>query len=158
MSTNANYKQMIHIHQHHVGTLMRRMSNDLRSRGNRHDISKFSGIEATIGGMNYEEYSKINVLHPNASDVQEYTEKTKAALIEHYKLNDHHIEHFENGLSDMSLVQLAELICDSVAHLTERGYTPTECVCEIENQFKKYESSDEIVSIVKNTVKYLCGE
>ena len=158
MSTNANYNQTVSVHQLHVSNNMKRIANELRRRGIRHDNSKFSGIEATIGNMYHDEYNKINVLCPHKSDVENYAEKTKAASIEHYRLNDHHVEHFENGLSGMSLIQLTELVCDSVAHLKERGYAPTECVCEVEYLFKGYGASDDVISIVKNTVQYLCGE
>lgn len=158
MSTNANYHQTIATHQLHVSNNMKRIANELRRRGVRHDNSKFSGIEATIGGMYHDDYNKINVLCPHKSDVENYAEKTKAASTEHYKLNDHHVEHFENGLSDMNLIQLTELICDNVAHFKERGYAPTECVYEVGVLFKSHGASDDIISIMKNTVQYLCGE
>lgn len=158
MPTNANYKQTVTMHQLHVNTLMKRVSNELRKRGSRHDNSKFSGLEASLGDMYHNEYAKINVLTPSKADVDDYVNKTQAATIEHYKLNDHHVEHFEHGLNDMDLIQIIELVCDSLAHLKERGHTDSECVREIERQFINYGASNDIIDVVKNTVKHLCEE
>jgi len=36
----------------------------------------------------------------------------KPAIEHHYKNNRHHPEHFNNGIDEMNLVDLIELLCD----------------------------------------------
>ena len=159
VSESLNYRKSTHMHKVHVDSLMRDVASEIRRRGKSHDTSKFSGIEASLGEMYYEDYNKINVLNPKETDVNTYEKKMAAAHIEHFKRNDHHIEHFENGLSDMNLIQLTELVCDILAHMMEKGYSKHDCVDKIGSILKsRYDAPDELVSIVAHTVEYLYGE
>ena len=70
-------------------------------------------------------------------------------LKSHYKRNDHHPEHFENGINDMDLIQLTELICDIQDASKRSGQTEwnLDAYCE------KYGIGDQLKGILVNTKK-----
>lgn len=158
MSKDANYKKSVMMHKTHVSLLMEIMSRDIRRKGRLHDVSKLSGIEASMGEMFQEDYNKINVAIPLMPDIEKYNNEMAPAFVEHFKNNDHHVEHFKNGLSDMNILQLTELLCDSLAHMIEKGYAKYECLEKIEFQLKSCNASDDLISIAKNTIDYLYEE
>lgn len=82
----------------------------LNHRAIKHDLSKeydykeFEGyikMSSELKNVEYgtEEYNKIR-------------EKYDYVIQLHYKNNDHHPEHFPNGIKDMSRVQKLEMLCD----------------------------------------------
>lgn len=70
----------------------------------RHDNSKFDGIE----------WKYLELTEPNK-------ELKALAIFEHHQRNDHHPEHFANGIKDMSELQIAEMVCDWWARSSEGG-------------------------------------
>lgn len=80
------------------------------------------------------------------NDIQE-------ALDHHYANNNHHPEHFENGIKGMSLINLVEMLCDWKA-ASER-YDDGDILKSIDIQQKRFNMSDDLVCILKNTVKEL---
>lgn len=158
MSDKLSYKKSTFIHRTHVDLLMGNVANEIRKRGKLHDVSKLSGIEASFGEMYYEDYTKINKPLALEPDIAKYNEEMAPAFVEHSKRNDHHIEHFKNGLSDMNILQITEFLCDNLAHMREKGYVKYECVEKIEFLLKSHGASDDLVSIAKNTIEHLYEE
>lgn len=75
----------------------------LAERANKHDASKFTGIEYEyMGGDSSKEELKI-------------------AIKQHQATNDHHPEYYTNGIKDMSDEALAEWVCDCHARSSEFG-------------------------------------
>jgi len=83
------------------------------------------------------------------------------ALQHHFEENDHHPEHYENGVQGMSLMALIEMLCDWRA-ASERSKQRT----DDPERMKTFESglaynqerfgySDEVAEILRNTVKEL---
>ncbi len=72
-----------------------------------HDSSKFEGIE-------------WDFLDIDSSD-KENRDKLKLAIHQHQQSNNHHPEFFTGGVSDMSRVQVAEMVCDWKARSDEFG-------------------------------------
>lgn len=84
-------------------------TDKLTTRGIEHDRSKlsspeleyFAEVNHTLDGLTYggEEYMK------NLS-------KLGPALEHHYNRNTHHPEHYANGVKDMTLIDVIEMLCD----------------------------------------------
>ena len=45
-------------------------------------------------------------------EYQQFLDKLKPALDHHYASNRHHPEHFVNGVTDMTLIDILEMFCD----------------------------------------------
>lgn len=96
-------------HVRSVQTWMQEVIADLMTRMIRHDSSKFGPEEEPtishytplLSGQTY-----------NSDEYKATLAKMKPALDHHYDKNDHHPEHFPNGIKDMNLMQLLELLCD----------------------------------------------
>ncbi|MDF1756019.1 MAG: DUF5662 family protein [Verrucomicrobiales bacterium] len=93
------------------------LARRLVQRSLRHDSSKFEGIEW--------EYLDI------ASNDKVNRSKLRLAINQHQQSNDHHPEYFSGGVSDMSSVQLAEMVCDWKARSEEFGSSLVDWVKEV---------------------------
>ena len=114
---NPNYspeeRQIIHVfgHKNMVNYYLSLITCDMLKRGSIHDDSKLYGKEK-------EQF--INVSDPKYTSLKygtkEYNEaitnNVKLAQRTHYESNDHHPEHHENGIDDMDLVQILEMLVD----------------------------------------------
>jgi hypothetical protein len=81
----------------------------LLKRAITHDISKYSEFETPY----YEElFFDLLVVDYGSAKYYELIGKLKPAKLHHYSQNRHHPEHWENGASDMSPLDLVEMLCD----------------------------------------------
>jgi len=71
----------------------------------------------------------------------------------HYAKNRHHLEHFEDGVVGMTLVDLVEMFCDWCA-ATERHEDGD--ICEsIEENTDRFDLSPQLAQILRNTAEAL---
>ena len=83
--------------------------SDLLKRGESHDNSKFEEPELSIFA------SKTNQLKEVGYGTPEYEtmmQQVRPAITHHYSRNRHHPEHWPNGIEDMNLVDLLEILAD----------------------------------------------
>jgi hypothetical protein len=101
-----------------------------------HDQSKYSHKEIGLV-LGKPSFDKFAYMSPEERAALAAVEDS---LVHHYAVNDHHPEHYENGVNDMGLLALIEMACDhkaagemskdgsyekSVEYNTERfGYSP----------------------------------
>lgn len=108
-STNYDSRQDTVEHILRVRELLYIIQNKLEARGFAHDQSKlgpnekpiFDRVTPQLRGLTYgsEEYkASLKELGP--------------ALEHHYRENSHHPEHHPNGVNDMSLLDVLEMVCD----------------------------------------------
>jgi len=134
-------------HQKRVHELLIRFAQELLSRALKHDESKLSSPEKEC-------FEKITGQRPSYG-TDEYIEMKKTlgeGLIHHYKNNDHHPEHFKEGIEGMNLFQLVEMLLDWVA-ASERGGTDLEEAIKI--GVERFKISPQLAEILQNTVKSL---
>jgi hypothetical protein len=81
----------------------------LFKRGIVHDASKFSKGEAPIFA---EVNAKLKSTEYGSPEYYAQLDKLQSALDHHYAHNSHHPEHYEEGLSEMSLLDVIEMLCD----------------------------------------------
>jgi hypothetical protein len=136
-------------HKQKVGKFLRLANNELMERAVVHDFSKFSKQEfdafeeATpkLAGLTYgsDEYKK------------QFKESGMQKAIEHhYEVNSHHPEHYENGVYDMNLFDLLEMICDWMAAV--QRHNDGNILKSLEINKKRFSISDELMGIIWKTV------
>lgn len=137
-------------HIRRVSQLLNEASIELLRRANCHDESKLSEPEK----------SKFDELTPKLKDTtygsdeyKKYLGEMSFALLNHYKNNSHHPEFYTNGINGMNLFDLVEMFFDWKA-ATER-HTDGNIYKSIEQNEKRFQMSEQLVNIFKNTVFYL---
>lgn len=142
----TNFETMRHIER--VRNLLQGVVCELLNRARLHDQSKldspeveaFTAITAELAGLTYgsPEY--------NASRA-----KLGPALTHHYANNRHHPEHFRNGIRDMNLVDLIEMLCDWKA-ASER-HNDGNIRKSIEHNGTRFQMSSDLIAIFNNSVE-----
>jgi len=126
---------------------------DLDHRAQVHDQSKFESPEKEILAEWTPELAKTEY------GTQAYTDllvKVKPALDHHYANNRHHPEHWPNGVDDMTLMDLIEMLCDWKA-ATERNKNGN-IRKSVEHNAKRFNLSPQLEQILHNTVRELFKE
>lgn len=103
----CNYHTLRHIER--VRNLLNIFAIELLHRGELHDQSKLESPEVEY----FTEFT--SKLHSTKFPSKEYDEAKaamKPALDHHYARNRHHPEHYKNGIDDMNLIDLMEMMVD----------------------------------------------
>ena len=122
----------------------------LNTRALTHDNSKSSEEE-------YKYYKMANSVNRNDfKTYEEYldyiTPTLNKGLKHHYENNRHHPEFFDNGIDDMTLIDIMEMIADWCIAIKQNGKDLYE---EIQYNFDKYNVSEQLRKIIINTYKYI---
>lgn len=125
--------------------------NEISGRSYNHDRDK---IEDSVEKRLFDEYTpKLRECTYGSDEYKEFLKGLKEGLDIHYKNNRHHPEHFENGIKDMNLIDLLEMICDWKA-ASERHADGDVYKSLVINK-ERFGYSDELYNILKNTVDFL---
>lgn len=130
-----------------VRALMYKMIQELNGRACEHDKSKLESPEAEVFADNFEALAKVEYGSP------EYTEllkKVQPAIDHHYAKNRHHPQHHPNGVDDMDLIDLCEMLCDWMAS-TEKNKNGN-IHRSIQLNTERFNLSPQLAQILKNTV------
>lgn len=129
---------------------IRRVSEDLDTRGMDHDQSKLNPPEAEI----FEIYTpKLKGTTYGSDEYKQYLKEMKVALDHHYAANRHHPEHFPNGINGMTLIDLVEMLCDWLA--ATKRHADGDIMKSIEINKGRFGYCDQLAQIFVNTVKEL---
>jgi len=135
-------------HIRRVGEFLVRISNELNQRAINHDASKWSE----------EEWPYFEKVTPKFAGVTYGSDEYKAIVAEvkpanehHNKVNRHHPEHFANGINDMTLLDLIEMMCDWKA-ASERSSDGT-IARSIEHNKKRLGIEPQLLRILENTCR-----
>lgn len=139
-------------HKRRVGLYMQKVANALFGRAVVHDNSKFSPEEYEP----YEEaFPELQKYAYGSDEFKAALAKIKPAINHHYEVNDHHPEYFEAGISQMSLIELIEMVCDWIA-ASERSQKN---IFEgLEMNKERFKINNQLYCIIKNTVIDLTGK
>lgn len=125
-----------------------RAIKELASRGRNHDKSKLESPEVEI----FTKFTpKLATSTYNSEEYKGFLKEMNVALSHHYRVNRHHPEHFRNGIKDMSLIDIMELLCDWKAATLR--HNNGDLMTSIEVNQNRFHYSDEIKQIFKNTAK-----
>lgn len=135
-------------HKQNVMEFIQRMCGDLDRRKILHDNSKLDDPEKKI----FDEYTpKLANSIYGSEEYKSYLEGMKVALKHHYANNRHHPEHFENGIKEMNLVDLIEMLADWKAATLR--HNDGDIMKSIEINQERFGYGDELKQIFINTVK-----
>ena len=96
-----------HIEQ--VRKYIRFFTDRLTLRGVKHDAAKLESPEVEL----FAEYTpKLAQLEYNSEAYKQSLADLKPALDHHYATYRHHPEHFPDGINDMNLIDLVEMLAD----------------------------------------------
>lgn len=145
-------------HIDRVGELLDQVISNLQLRKVIHDASKM--VEPELSAFDLAT-PKLATLEYGSEEYKESLRELGPALQHHFDWNDHHPEHYENGVRGMSLMAVIEMLCDWRA-ASERTKQRTDDPDKIKtfadglkfNQ-ERFGYSDELAEILANTVKEL---
>lgn len=140
----------------HIGQVRDNLNifmRDIIDRGEKHDLSKLESPEVEIFGEHTEALSKIEY---GSEEYHANLELIKPAIEHHYAKNRHHPEHWPNGINDMTLSDLVEMVCDWKA-ATQRNKDGN-IRKSIEINAERYKLSPQLRKILENTVRELFPE
>ena len=107
MSYDSRPETQAHIDR--VGEFLDEAISNLRERQSAHDESKL--LEPELSAFNIAT-PKLANLEYGSEEYKESLRELGPALQHHFEHNDHHPEHFKNGVRGMSLMALIEMLCD----------------------------------------------
>ena len=113
------------------------------------ELEMFSAYGPKLKGMTYDADPESE--YQQCLTEMRMSEEFNTALKHHYKHNDHHPEYFENGIADMTLMHLIEMICDWIA-ASER-HDDGNVIRSIEQNKSRFGYGDVLAKIFANTVK-----
>jgi hypothetical protein len=146
-------------HSLRVGELVGDAVKELVDRSVRHDISKT--LEPEVGVFN-EFTPKLRTSTYGSDEYKGFLAAMGEGLAHHYANNRHHPEHFTDGVNDMTLVDLIEMLADWKA-ATER-HADGDLARSLDIQRERFGMSDQLYRILWNTARHfvwmpgrLCG-
>jgi hypothetical protein len=137
-------------HAANVEKLLRQMCTELAKRGKEHDKSKMEAPEVDYFAV---ATPKLKGLTYGSEEYKACLREIKPAIDHHNKVNRHHPEHHKNGVDDMTLIDLMEMICDWIA--ASKRHADGDVLKSIEINKKRHNLSDQLAIILKNTVEAL---
>lgn len=137
----------------HIGrvqSLLREVACNLEERGDRHDESKLEEPEASAFARIEVERSRLVY---GSDEYKAAMAAEQPAIDHHYAHNDHHPEHFPNGINDMTLMSVTEMLCDWKA-ASER-LANSDFAAGMEISRKRFGIDDQLFGILMNTAREL---
>lgn len=140
-------------HIESVRKYIRVITDMLTTRGVKHDASKLESPELEIFT---EATPKLAGLTYGSEEYEESLREIKPALDHHYAANRHHPEHFPDGIEDMTLVDIIELLCDWKASSLRQH--DGNLLKSIEANAQRFGFSKQLKKIFINTAKLIDEE
>ena len=147
----ADSRPVTEKHIARVAQLLNEAATELSRRGVVHDLSKFDPIEK---GPLDEMQRLIDEEGQAPYGTDEYRRRTGLLgpmLANHYAMNSHHPEHYENGVDGMDLFDVVEMFFDWKA-ASERG---EESSIGLSHSVKRFGIEPQLASILQNTADRL---
>lgn len=146
MSTDYDSQLETREHIETVRGFMRAVIAELEDRAERHDASKLEEPELSV----FNEYTpKLKNSTYGSDEYKAFLAGMGEGLRHHYAHNDHHPEHFENGIAGMDLVQLTEMLCDWNA--ATMRHADGDLRGSIEQNAERFGYGEEIKRLLLNT-------
>lgn len=135
-------------HIRRVQELIERVTGALTRRGIRHDESKWGEEEWPYFA---ESTSKLRDTTYGTPEYRALLDQIRPAVDHHQQHNSHHPEFFAEGVADMSLLDLMEMLADWKA-ATER-HADGDLMRSIEVNRERFDMPDFLVRCLRNTVE-----
>lgn len=131
---------------------------NLQNRLTAHDASKL--VEPELSAFDIAT-PKLALMEYGSEEYKQSLRDLGPALAHHFRENDHHPEHYKNGVRGMSLMALIEMLCDwrAASERSKQRTDDPEKVKTFESGLKynqeRFGYGDELADILLNTVKEL---
>ncbi len=145
-------------HIDRVRYFLQRAVLNLGVRGDVHDASKLVAPELEAFDI---ATPKLAGLEYGSEEYKQSLRDLGPALQHHFKANDHHPEHYENGVCGMSLMAMIEMLCDwrAASERVKQRTDDPEKVKTFESGLafnqQRFGYSDELAGILLNTAREL---
>jgi len=137
-------------HIQRVRNLITQCITDFEVRALHHDKSKLKSPEKEY----FDTYTPLlKDLTYGSPEYHRTLKKMRPGVEHHYKMNDHHPEHFEKGVDDMNLLQIVEMLMDWKA--SSERYSNGDIYTSIDKNTERFHLSEQLRQIFINTAKYL---
>jgi hypothetical protein len=133
-----------------VRKYIRFFTDKLTSRGENHDASKMESPEVELFAEHTERLAEIDY---GSDEYKKELEELQPALEHHYTVNRHHPQHFPNGINDMNIIDIVELIADWKA--SSERYNNGNLLKSIEINAKRFNMDEQLTQILKNTARMM---
>jgi hypothetical protein len=144
----TNFDTMRHIEK--VRNYLNRMIVEILNRASKHDQTKLEQPEVGV----FTEYTaKLATTTYGSAEYDGYKKAMKPALDHHYANNRHHPEHHKDGVNDMNIIDLLEMLVDWKA-ASER-HNDGNIRKSIEINGKRFDMSPQLIRIFENSVDLL---
>ena len=131
-------------HQEAVQWYMRDIAFRLIERARIHDASKLEQPEKAL----FDKWTpELKVRTFGTEYYKQALDEMGEGIKHHYAQNRHHPEHFDNGVDDMTLVDVIEMFCDWCA-AAERNRV----ALDIDHAKERFNLSDQLFHILINTL------
>lgn len=142
----CNFDTMRHIER--VRNLLNLFVLDLLDRAEKHDQSKLMSPEVEM----FTEFTpKLAASTYGSQEYEGFRKSMGEALAHHYAKNPHHPEHHKNGVDDMNLLDVLEMLADWKA-ASER-HNDGNILKSIEINGKRFNLSSQLIRILENTAR-----
>lgn len=138
------------LHISEVKENLEQIATQLRQRGESHDRTKLQSLEFDAFVSTREQFKKANYGTP---EYQACVDAVKPAVDHHYKNNRHHTAFYANGINDMTLIDIIEMIADWKA--ASRRSPDKKFVDTLDFAKNKYQIGDQLFGVIVNTFKEL---
>lgn len=137
----------------HIGRVRYYLSECIETLGRRADVHDASKLQSP-------EKEAFDVLTPRLAGLTYGSDEYRASLRElkpaiehHYARNSHHPEHWPNGVNDMSLLDVLEMLIDwkAASERHDNGNIWT----SIDHNQERFGLSDQLTAILRNTAREL---
>jgi hypothetical protein len=125
-----------------IAALQRRLLNHDKTKLEAPEVELFDEVTERLRSLTY-----------GSPEYNAMLTKLEPALQHHYQNNRHHPEHYKDGIKDMTLVDLIEMICDWKAASLRHANGNIRKSIEVNQQ--RFGYSDELKQILFNTVEML---
>jgi hypothetical protein len=133
-------------HKEQVGKYMGDFSSELFRRAVIHDNSKFSDEEFKL----FEESTPaLKHLTYGSEEYKAALRKIKPAIDHHYSVNSHHPEYHKEGINDMDLFDIVEMLCDWMAAV--KRHENGDIMKSLEINKERFGIDDQLYKILKTT-------
>ncbi len=123
---------------------------ELLLRAQNHDASKLESPELELFTI---WTGRLATCTYGSETYSEFLEQLKPALEHHYSRNKHHPEHYKNGIDDMSLIDLVEMLVDwKSATLRHNDGNLRK---SIEHNAKRFGICPQLTKILENTASLI---
>ncbi len=140
-------------HKFRVMKLMALISDELIQRGVNHDNSKLESPEKELFDIYTPKLAKVTY---GSEEYKGYLKELKPALDHHYAKSLHHPEHYKNGIEDMTLIDLLEMLIDWKA--SSERHQDGNILKSIEINTSRFDIDSQLKKILINTANKLDGK